>query len=528
MRIKKKLEIGFSVVILMLALVVGLSAWLINRAQRTTAHLESTCLQQMELARLLIHVNRQMKELGEYIALGGEDELAEFQRAGLEVSSAFDQYKRLVTSEIDTVSVRHQEGEARSLIVLDNCQDQYLSLMGTCREIIELVQRGKNTEALELQEYTVETAYEDGLKSMIEKQLQYEKNEIAEVDVETWAFFRSIRSMILTLVVFTFVCAGVTSRIVTNSIADPLLHLQKAAVRIGQGQLDTQIDLPGHDEMGELATTLNQMAHDLKQTTASRDDLQHEIAKRQKVENDLEVINEELSQFAYVVSHDLKAPLRGIKMITQYLREDYGDKLGDQGAQQIDLLRGRVGRMYDLIEGVLQYSRVGCVQEDRTDVDLNELIDSVIDMIAPPEHVNIVVEGPLPELKCEKTRITQVFQNLLSNAVKYMDKSEGRIVIACSEDQKRWTFRISDNGPGIEVKHFDRIFQIFQTLTSRDQFESTGVGLTLVKKIVESYGGKIWVESDIGQGSTFFFTFPKQVTEVQEGPAVVTVASYTE
>lgn len=238
-------------------------------------------------------------------------------------------------------------------------------------------------------------------------------------------------------------------------------------------------------------------------------------------------INEELSHFAYVVSHDLKAPLRGIKLITEWLYEDYADQFGDEAKEQMDLLMNRVQRMHNLIEGVLQYSRVGRIKEEHTTVDLNRLVTDVADIVAPPDHIDVIVEDSLPVITCEKTRITQVFQNLISNAVKYMDKPEGRIVVGCAEDRDTWTFWVSDNGPGIEAKYFDRIFRIFQTLTARDKFESTGVGLTLVRKIVEFCGGKVWVESEVGRGSTFFFTFPKQTAQLQEKPEPVMVGSNT-
>jgi len=230
-------------------------------------------------------------------------------------------------------------------------------------------------------------------------------------------------------------------------------------------------------------------------------------------------INEELSHFAYVVSHDLKAPLRGIKLLTEWLCTDYRDRLGDQARENLDLLQSRVQRMHDLIDGVLHYSRVGRITEDVVAVDLDALLPGIIDLIAPPAHIAVRVEGRLPVIECEKTRITQVFQNLLSNAVKYMDKPAGEVVVACSEDADAWTFSVSDNGPGIEEKYFDRIFKIFQTLAPRDQFESTGVGLALVKKIVECSGGRIWVVSEVGKGSTFFFTFPKHRTAATEPAA---------
>ena len=143
-------------------------------------------------------------------------------------------------------------------------------------------------------------------------------------------------------------------------------------------------------------------------------------------------------------------------------------------------------------------------------INLNDLVPEVVDIIAPPANIEIVYEGALPTITFEETRIRQVFQNLISNAVKYMDKPKGRISIGCADEATRWKFNVTDNGPGIEEKYYDKIFKIFQTLKPRDEYESTGIGLTIVKKIVELYGGKIWVESTVGQGTTFFFTVLKK------------------
>lgn len=168
--------------------------------------------------------------------------------------------------------------------------------------------------------------------------------------------------------------------------------------------------------------------------------------------------------------------------------------------------------MDNLINGILQYSRVGQVKEKMIAVDLDQLVREVIDLLSPPANIVVTIENTLPTVMAEPTRIEQVFQNLLSNAIKYMDKPQGEIRIACSSEGKQWKFLITDNGPGIELRHFERIFQLFQTLVPRDRVEGTGVGLSLVKKIVEMYGGKIWLESKVGEGSTFFFTLPKTVT----------------
>jgi len=220
--------------------------------------------------------------------------------------------------------------------------------------------------------------------------------------------------------------------------------------------------------------------------------------------------NEELKDFAYIISHDLKAPLRGIKTLADWLATDYMDKLDENGREQINLLSRQVQRMHNLIDGVLQYSRVGRFKEKKVKVNLNDRISEVIDMVAPPENIEITVENELPVVECEQTGIMQLFQNLLSNAVRYMDKPQGQIRIGCVEEDAFWKFSVSDNGPGIKEKHFEKIFQMFQTLSPRDEFESAGIGLTVVKKIIEMYGGKIWVESEVGNGAAFFFTLPKE------------------
>ena len=220
--------------------------------------------------------------------------------------------------------------------------------------------------------------------------------------------------------------------------------------------------------------------------------------------------NEELSSFAYVVSHDLKAPLRAIGSLADWLSTDYADKFDEEGKEHMRLLVNRVHRMGSFIDGILQYSRVGRVKEALTEVDLGQKVREVIDSLAPPANITVSIDNALPSVRIEPTRIEQVFQNLLSNAVKYMDKPEGRISIGCVDEGSAWKFSVSDNGPGIEQRHFERIFQLFQTLAPRDRIESTGVGLSLVKKIVEMYGGNITLESVIGQGSTFSFTLPKE------------------
>jgi PAS domain S-box-containing protein len=247
--------------------------------------------------------------------------------------------------------------------------------------------------------------------------------------------------------------------------------------------------------------------------------LVHDITQRKQAEErqallirELESANEELKNFAYVVSHDLKAPLRAIGSLADWISTDQSEKLDADGKEHLRLLVQRTRRMDSLIDGILQYSRVGRVREAVVAVDVNEIVQEALAMLAPPPHIHVEVAPDLPTVRAERTRILQLFQNLLSNAIKYLDKPEGLIRVGCVGHDQEWEFSVSDNGQGIETRHFKRIFQLFQTLAPKDRVESTGVGLSLVKKIVEMYGGRVWIESQPGIGSTFFFTLPRNGT----------------
>jgi light-regulated signal transduction histidine kinase (bacteriophytochrome) len=243
----------------------------------------------------------------------------------------------------------------------------------------------------------------------------------------------------------------------------------------------------------------------VRDITARKDSVRH----TETLLRELRTVNEELSNFAYVVSHDLKAPLRAIAALADWLATDYADRFDADGREQMRLLISRVHRMGNLIDGILQYSRLGREGGTLRTVDVNTAVAEVVDLLSPPPSISVTVAQDLPVLWTEPTRIRQVFHNLISNAIKYMDKPEGVIAVGCGSDDEYWRFSVADNGPGIEVRHFERIFQLFQTLAPRDRVESTGVGLALVRKTVELLGGQVWIESVPGAGSTFYFTLPK-------------------
>jgi signal transduction histidine kinase len=237
----------------------------------------------------------------------------------------------------------------------------------------------------------------------------------------------------------------------------------------------------------------------------------------------LETSNRELDQFAYVASHDLKAPLRGIANLSQWIEDDLGDRLDDQTRTHLHLLRGRVVRLENLIGGILAYSRAGRDSSEQAIVDVGALVTEVWELLAPPTTAALDVEAPLPHLRTSRIQLQQILLNLIGNAVKYNMDRPLRITIAVRRSGRRWEFSVADDGVGIAPEFADKIWGLFQTLERRDKVESTGIGLSVVRKIVESQGGTAWVDSGLGRGATFSFPWtadpadPGEPVEVARG-----------
>jgi PAS domain S-box-containing protein len=212
--------------------------------------------------------------------------------------------------------------------------------------------------------------------------------------------------------------------------------------------------------------------------------------------------NKELEDYASIVSHDLKSPLRSIHSLISWIKEDNDKQLNDQTTQYLSLIEGKVEKMDHLIEGILTYAKIDKVDVIAENVNTHEVIDNIIKIIHIPEHIKVVINGNLPIISADKFRMQQLFQNIISNAVNYIDKPVGLVEVSCNEIENKYVFSIKDNGPGIAKENQEKIFKTFQSLGQSDK--STGLGLSIVKKIIETYKGEIWLESELNQGTTFF------------------------
>jgi PAS domain S-box-containing protein len=234
--------------------------------------------------------------------------------------------------------------------------------------------------------------------------------------------------------------------------------------------------------------------------------LEERVAERTA---ELERSNRELDRFAYVASHDLKAPLRAIANLSQWIQNDSGELLPEASQEHLAKLRSRVHRMERLLEDLLAFSRAGRVQHAPVYVVTGDLVRNVFDLLAPPPAFSLVVDDTLPALITQRVPLETVLRNLMGNAIKHHHRADGCIRVTAIDLVDQVEFRIGDDGPGIAPSFHERIFELFQTLQPRDQVEGSGMGLAIVKKTVESLGGSITVDSDVGQGAIFRFTWPK-------------------
>ena len=368
---------------------------------------------------------------------------------------------------------------------------------------------------------------------------------VVKIDAgEAFASIAKLRMLALTVGIVAFLAVLVLALTISKTITHPINELITSTKQIGGGDLSHRAKIRSFDEIGQLAAAFNEMAEDLEKSIVSHDQIaqaakelraartaslnimqdidmarqraeQAEADIRQTAE-ELERSNKELDDFAYIASHDLKTPLRGINHYAGFVIEDYGDKLDDEGREKLETMQRLCVQMEALINTLMTYSRVGRLDLGIEPSDLNVVVQEIVDGLRvrlDEFNVDVRFASPLPTITCDRGRIGELFYNLINNAINYNDKDERWIEIGYgpySGDGELTTedvFYVRDNGIGIRDKHLDSVFRIFKRLHARDKYGGgTGAGLTFVKKTVERHGGRIWVESNLGEGTTFFFT----------------------
>jgi signal transduction histidine kinase len=299
---------------------------------------------------------------------------------------------------------------------------------------------------------------------------------------------RAFSNLFLALTIIIGTCSTIY---IMWLISRRIYSMVQMAENISEGRFE-KVDDGGGDELTALARSLNLMSDKLSKTI-----------------RELEARNVELDKFAYAVSHDLKAPIRGIHNVINWIREDLGHEISDEMEKYLRIIPQRTKRMENLINGLLDYA---CTSH-RTRIELTDTEQMVRDIVESIVPRTFVVElDDLPVFSTEKLKLEQVFSNLISNAVKYTPQADGYLHISCRSFPDHYLFSVKDNGIGIDAEYHDKIFEIFQTLREKDEKESTGVGLAIVKKIIDDQHGTITLYSEPGEGTEFIFTWKKNLS----------------
>ena len=297
------------------------------------------------------------------------------------------------------------------------------------------------------------------------------------------SFYLTVLSIFIGMVIALFLAHHISSGIV---------KLTYMADAIAGGNYGIRVDIDGNDEVSRLTRSLNNMAHILAENFS--------LLRRK---------NEELNQFAHIVSHDLKGPLRGIDNVVSWIEEDHSFDLPVKVREYLGHIKGRVERAENLLNGILSYSRVGREVQPREMVNVNDLLLEVRDYLPERTGTQLIIQSNMPVLYTERLPLLQIFTNLIRNAFKYNDSPHAVVKVYCKDMGELYHFFVEDNGPGIAKPYHEKIFMIFQTLRERDSLESTGVGLAIVKKILTERKLHIELSSTPGNGSTFAFSWPK-------------------
>ena len=321
-------------------------------------------------------------------------------------------------------------------------------------------------------------------------------------------------SLVLLVIVIAMAVA------IANSMSKPIKQLTKISGIIAGGDFSARANVRSNDEIGTLAQSFNEMTDKLVAAKASVEEKKAELEKQHEL---LEEANRELDAFTHTVSHDLQAPLRGVASFATFLEEDYKDQLDEEGREHLKEIREGTTRMSTLIQDLLALSRITRIKNPFEEVDINTMIETVckrIEFDIKKHQVTLNIDKMMPTIICDRIKLTEVFLNLINNAIKFSSKQKEKPIVDVKYEDAGdfYQFSVKDNGIGIDPKYHDKVFGIFKRLHSQDEFEGSGAGLGIVKKVIDDHKGKVWIESEAGKGTKFLFTIPKnlEISKVEE------------
>lgn len=484
--------------------------------------------------------------------------IEETQRLTVDIHQQYDANKALRLKKIlDNLYNRNK------LTVIGLCHEKDLSGIRTSIiEVDSLFQliRLKERKILEVAEnrslIESEKEYYSGLLKNIEDEVVSIRFKLGETSLQAIGVFKKMETQkyasyrtltyTLLLMILVIIVVSILSVYLTNiTVIKPIKELSHLLSEVGEGKIISfSSKIKRQDEIGHMINTTQQVVQSFRQKALvanaigkgnykiklpllskndrlgkalieMRDNLDNAQTTLEKNLKELEAYalnlekkNKELDQFAYITSHDLKSPLRGINNLAEWIMEDMGDQMTPESLQYFKLLRGRVHRMEGLINSILKFSRAGKSAGEKEWVDVKSLVIQILDQLKPPARFKIFFDSTLPSIYGNRKDIYEVFLNFISNAINHNNVAEPVVNINYRIHDKEIIFCIADNGPGIDPTFHQKIFTIFQTLEARDKEENIGAGLAIVKKIIESYGGTTWLTSTPNNGAKFYFSWP--------------------
>ncbi|MBQ0767829.1 MAG: HAMP domain-containing protein [Bizionia sp.] len=504
MKIRHKLILAFSILILTLLAEIILNQVISNRATTTYETIQS-------------RISPVINILNQYKAINKELNLLTTNRInGDNQTSTYNEVRGIVEVEltyIQTELIFHKGNlpkESENIVLMNSLIKDTEKLISTATEFNNLLAHKKEFEANYEQAKAIHDNEILSLNRAIDLNINHlnlnYKRVFDAYNSELSNNLKSVSKIILITGILGIVLAIIITIQITYSISGPIYKLKKAALKMSKGNLDERIFIKGNNELADLGNSFNNMSAALKKS----------FNEQEKQIEKIKSVNKELEQFVYVASHDLQEPLRTMTSYISLISEIYIEQLDGNALKYMNHVEDASLRMKTLIKDLLDYSKIG-KEKVVKNVDLNKTVNDIIldfELIIKDNNATVKV-AELPRIKGLEVELKQLFQNLISNGLKFKKADTDPLIEVTVEDQDDyWLFSVRDNGIGMEQKFFDRVFVIFQRLHNRNDYEGTGIGLSVCKKIVDMHKGEIWIESELNQGSTFYFTILKKLKKI--------------